>query len=51
MDSRDYVDDKRYPEESDLQLDASEVPTDRAPTMRQEFKGGIEKVVEQFLKL
>ena len=40
MDSRDYADKERYPEGSDLQLDASELPTDRAPTMRQEFKRG-----------
>ena len=40
MDSRDHADDERYPEGSDLQLEASELQTDRAPTMRQEFKRG-----------
>ena len=40
MDSRDYAIDERSPDGSDLQLDASELPTDRAPTMRYEFKRG-----------
>ena len=31
-DSRNYAVDEGYPDESDLQLDASELPTDRAST-------------------
>ena len=36
MSSREYTRDKHYPEGSDLQLDSSELPADRAPTMRWE---------------
>ena len=50
MDSRDYASDERNPEGSDLQLDTSELPTDRAPAMRQKFKRGIKRVAESFLK-
>ena len=34
MDFRDYASNERNPEGSDLQLDASELPTDRTPAMR-----------------
>ena len=42
MDSREYADDERNPGCSDLQLagEASELPTDRALTMRYEFTRG-----------
>ena len=34
MSFREYASDERYSEGSDLQLDGSELPADRAPTMR-----------------
>ena len=50
MDSRDYANDERNSEGSDLHLDASELPTDRDPAMRQEFKRSTKRVAESFLK-